>query len=203
MDITIEELNKKNVDDVHQVDGTFSINSKLVLTVKDNKISYTVVDVPEYKKKYKKDDIDYSEYINNPDKVIYLAYINDEIAGQIILRKNWNNYAYIEDISVDKKYRRKGIGKLLILYAKKWAKTKKLAGIMLETQNNNVAGCTLYEKCGFVLGGLDVYLYEGLHPDTDEIALYWYYHLKDDHSIRSQNHINTDKNVNHESHNNC
>jgi streptothricin acetyltransferase len=176
MNIKIEEL-KKNVDDVHQVDGTFSINSKLVLTVKDNIISYTAVDVPAYKKKYKKDDIDYSEYINNPDKTIYLAYINGEIAGQIILRKNWNNYAYIEDIAVDIKYRRKGIGKLLISCAKKWAKKKKLAGIMLETQNNNTAGCTLYKKCGFVLGGLDVYLYTGLHPDTDEIALYWYYHF--------------------------
>jgi streptothricin acetyltransferase len=45
---------------------------------------------------------------------------------------------------------------------------------MLETQNNNVAACRLYESGGFQLAGFDRCLYKGLHPDTDEIALYWY-----------------------------
>lgn len=177
MNIQIEELTAQNVNNVNQVDGEFSINSILVLTAKDNIISYKIVDVPPYTKRYKKEDIDYSTYINNPDKTIYLAYVNRKVTGHIILRKNWNNYAYIEDILVDINYRKRGIGKLLLSHAKKWAKKKKLAGIMLETQNNNVAGCKLYESSGFVLGGLDFYLYKGLHPDTDEVALYWYYHF--------------------------
>jgi ribosomal protein S18 acetylase RimI-like enzyme len=55
-----------------------------------------------------------------------------------------------------------------------WAKTKLLAGIMLETQNNNVAACRFYERCGFKLGGFDRYLYKGISKNTEEIALYWY-----------------------------
>jgi len=55
-----------------------------------------------------------------------------------------------------------------------WAETKQLPGIMLETQNNNVAACRFYERCGFKLGGFDRYLYKGITQSTEEIALYWY-----------------------------
>ena len=59
--------------------------------------------------------------------------------------------------------------------AKKWSQEKKLKGIMLETQNTNVGACKFFEKCDFVLGGFDKYLYQGLQKGTEEIALYWYY----------------------------
>ena len=36
-----------------------------------------------------------------------------------------------------------------------------MPGIMLETQNNNVAACKFYEKCGFVIGGFDFLGYKG------------------------------------------
>ena len=58
--------------------------------------------------------------------------------------------------------------------AVEWAKVKRLPGIMLETQNNNVTACRFYENFGFKLRGFDTYLYKGLTPATDEIALYWY-----------------------------
>ena len=175
--MNVEEVDEKTVKDVNTVDGRFTIDSKLEIQVDNNEIMYSTVKVPQFEKRYKKESIDYSTYIDDPDKTIYLAYIDGTIAGQIILRKNWNKYAYIEDIAVDVKFRKHGIGKALLSCAKKWAKRKNLAGVMLETQNNNVAACRLYEKCGFNLGGFDTYLYKGLKPDTDEIALYWYYIL--------------------------
>ncbi len=172
--IEMKELNKENVKDVNRVNGKFTIDSKLNVELKDNIITYTITDVPQYEKRYKNEDKNYLDYIDDPDRTVYLAYHNNTVAGQIILRKNWNNYAYIEDIAVDAAFRKCGIGKALLSQAIKWARKKGLAGVMLETQNNNVAACTLYEKCGFTLGGFDTYLYKGL-KDTDEIALYWYY----------------------------
>ena len=43
----------------------------------------------------------------------------------------------------------------LLDVAQFWSRKKKLPGIMLETQNNNLAACRLYERCGFVVGGVD------------------------------------------------
>jgi streptothricin acetyltransferase len=63
---------------------------------------------------------------------------------------------------------------MLLVKAVEWAKAGNYPGLMLETQNNNVAGCRLYKSFGFELGGCDRFLYKGLHSSTDEIALYWY-----------------------------
>jgi streptothricin acetyltransferase len=174
MTIAVCELNEQNMRDVNQCDGTFTADSRLILQMDNNVIRYTVDSLPPFQKRYPFEAIDCTSYLANPDKAIYFAYDDNRLAGQVILRKNWNHYAYIEDIVVDIHFRRRGIGRVLMEEAVIWAKGKQLAGIMLETQNNNVAACRFYERCGFVLGGLDRYLYKGISNDTDEIALYWY-----------------------------
>lgn len=172
--MNIEEINPRNVEDVGRCDGEFVIDSKLVLQVEDGEIHYTVTEVPTRKKRYEEDDIDYATYIGDSDKTVFLAYVEGQVAGQIILRRNWNGYAYIEDIAVDVGFRRQGIGRELISRAQRWTRERNLAGIMLETQNTNVRACRFYERCGFRLRGFDAHLYRGIQSDTDEIALYWY-----------------------------
>ncbi len=49
------------------------------------------------------EELAYNEYINKPNQVIYIALLHNQIIGLIVLKKNWNHYAYIEDITVDKK----------------------------------------------------------------------------------------------------
>ncbi len=174
MGITIEEVNRTNIGDIGTCDGEFTIDAKLVLHAENGDISYSLVDVPSTTKRYGEDDVDYATYIDHPDKTVFLAYADGQFAGQITLRKSWNRYACIEDIAVDTRFRRQGIGNELISRAKRWAQQRSLAGLMLETQNNNVNACRFYERCGFHLGGFDTQLYKGINRDTDEIALYWY-----------------------------
>jgi ribosomal protein S18 acetylase RimI-like enzyme len=179
MKITIEELDARNIVDVNQCDAEFIIDAKLVLQLKNNEILYTMKKVPVTTKRYASDRFDFTEYIHNEAKVVFLAYVDGRITGQIILRKNWNRYAYIEDITVDAHFRRAGIGKRLIARATDWAKDHNLMGIMLETQDNNTGACRFYESCGFQLRGFDTYLYKGIDRDTDEIALYWYMYFEE------------------------
>lgn len=175
MHFDIREINEENSGNTNKYKSEFIVESKLDLYMVNNEVKYTIVPVSAYKKVYEEDDIDSSDCIKNKNKTIYFAYVNDEIAGQIILKKYWNNYAYIDDIRVYEKFRKIGIGSALIEKAKNWAKIKNLPGIMLETQHINVNACKLYEKSGFKIGGLDKNLYKGIKKDTDEIALYWYY----------------------------
>ncbi|HSB67171.1 MAG TPA: GNAT family N-acetyltransferase [Anaerolineales bacterium] len=175
MKISVEELNQRNVKDVNVCDGEFVIDSRLVLSFENNELHYSIIQIPATRKRYHIDDIDYTTYIDNINRVAYLAYLEGLTVGQIILRKNWNSYAYIEDITVDVHFRKQGIGKELISWAKQWARDRSLRGIMLETQDNNVAACKFYESCGFQLGGFDTYLYKGIDPTTHEVALFWYF----------------------------
>jgi streptothricin acetyltransferase len=48
-----------------------------------------------------------------------------------------------------------------------------MLGLMLETQDINLAACRFYHRCGFVLGAVDTMLY-GNCRNKDEKALFWY-----------------------------
>jgi len=172
--LTIQPVDETNLHEINRVDGTFTIDSRLVPYTQDGKIDYSIEGVQPHPKGYPAEKFDWNTFIDNPDKAIYLAYMDGQLAGQIILWKNWNGYGYIEDITVDASFRRQGIGRRLIEQAISWAKERGLPGLMLETQDNNVPACRLYEVCGFHLGGFDHELYRAIDPNTDEVALYWY-----------------------------
>ena len=59
-----------------------------------------------------------------------------------------------------------------------WTKNKNLKGIMLETQDVNIAACRFYQKYGFILGGVDTILFSNF-KDHDQKALFWYYKIKE------------------------
>lgn len=174
MNITIREVDSDTVGFIKAGGSSFEVTSKLVLNADNGKISYTIVDVPPYPKQYGAERVDPDSYIASPDRVVFFAWLEDKPIGQIRMQKNWNGYAYIEDIAVDPEYRGEGIGRALMQRAIEWAKAKGFPGIMLETQDNNVAACRLYARCGFELRGFDTHLYKASDPFTDEIALYWY-----------------------------
>ncbi len=159
---------------VNKIDSTFTVDSKLEVTLSENLFSYRSVSVSSYEKTYEYDDIDYSVYLNNKDRIIFFAFENDELAGQIIILKYWNTYAYINDIRVENEFRGKGIGKALMLKAIEWAKMNSCIGVEVETQDVNVRACLFYEKLGFVLGGFNSFRYKSFENEKNEIALNWY-----------------------------
>lgn len=174
MAISIEAMNAHNRHDLNRCDNSFTVDSKLVLHIENGIPSFTIINVPPYTKQYPRSETNDAGYLAQSDRGIFLAYVDRQLAGQIVLFKNWNGYAYLDDLAVDRAFRRQGVGRALMQQALTWAKARHLPGIMLETQNINVAACLFYQRCGFVLGGFDRCLYQGIDPGTEEIALYWY-----------------------------
>ena len=174
MEITIREMDGSTIQSVKKGGSSFEVTAKLVLHANDGNISSTVVEVAPYTKQYGTEEFDVGSYLDDPDKVIFLAFAGNEPIGQVRLRKYWNAYAYIDDIAVEPDYRGEGIGRALLSRAIEWAESRGFPGVMLETQDNNVAACRLYARCGFELRGFDTHLYKGSDPGTDETALYWY-----------------------------
>jgi ribosomal protein S18 acetylase RimI-like enzyme len=178
MEIQIHQMDSQSLHQVDQFNRTSTVNSKLVLHLEDDRLTYSVVSVQPYEKKLSIDAEDYTTFIDNLQKAIFFAYVDGKPVGQIKVVPWWNKFAYIEELTVDAKFRRLGVGRALLTRSIEWAKQQNFPGVTLETQNNNVAACQLYESCGFILGGFDMYLYKGLDHSTDEIALYWYYNFE-------------------------
>lgn len=188
--IIIKRIVEENFVDVDRCDGTFLIDNELELFLQEGVLSFTIRPVNPYTKRYVPEPgRNLSAYVSGQKGAIYLAYIDEKVCGQMIVSRNWNNLAIIEELEVDKDFRRQGVGAGLVAQAILWAKEHNLPGIMLETQSNNVSACLFYQRCGFQLRGFDDSLYKSILMSKEskessslkaEIALYWYYFFDDE-----------------------
>ncbi len=173
MNVKIEQVNSQNKSHVDNFDRKFTVKEKIALSMEDGKLTYSIVPVPPYEKEIPVDEVeDVNSFIDNDEKIIFLAFVDNQLAGQIKMIRWWNGYAYIDDLIVNPQYRGLGVGKSLIAEAVRWSKERRFPGIMLETQDDNVSACKLYQSCGFILGGFDAYTFKNIKPN--EIALFWY-----------------------------
>ena len=170
----IVKINQQNLTDINKANQPFEIIGKIKPIFADGNWTYTeeIYEHP-YIKEYPGAPCDYADYIDNPEKTVFFAYLNAECVGQVILKKDWNRYAFIEDICVVKSARGQGIGTALIQKALEWAKGSSLRGLALETQDNNLLACRFYAKCGFVIGAVNTMLYRNF-DNSDEFAVFWY-----------------------------
>lgn len=172
MDVITYPLDQEHLHLFNQFDRKFSVSSKVALDMSNGKLTWAVTPLERYEKEIPIDEVDPADFVNSKDKVVFLAEADGNLAGQVKLISWWNGYAYIDDLIVNPQFRGHGVGKALMEAAIQWSREKRFPGIMLETQDDNVAACKLYEACGFILGGFDRYTLKNFKPD--ETALFWY-----------------------------
>ncbi len=87
------------------------------------------------------------------DTIIYLAYTNNKAVGFSQLFPSFSSVSMqplyiLNDLYVDKNYRKQGIGVALLNKAKQLCKEKNYKGLALQTEKNNPAQ-HLYESLGW------------------------------------------------------
>ncbi|EJN05638.1 GNAT family N-acetyltransferase [Phyllobacterium sp. YR531] len=175
MAVVLKQLTTELVDDADVIDGSFQVDSCLVLSAVNGNVDFSIAPTEPRIKTYERDDQDdLASYIETDSKLAMIAYEKEKPAGLLLVSENWNGYALIDNIKVDIHHRKAGIGRMLIDAAAGWAKTRGLPGIMLETQDNNVNACLFYQRYGFILRGFDTGIYSAIPATRHETALFWY-----------------------------
>ena len=172
MEIRIRKIDPQESPQTKSFSRKSTAASRLVLGIENEKLVYTVVPVDPYERDVFVEDIDYGFDETGP--TIFFAEADEKLAGRIKMMRWWNRFAYVEDLVVNPEYRGLGIGRKLLECGIQWARENHFPGVMLETQDDNVPACTLYQSSGFVLSGFDRNLYKAMNPATKETALYWY-----------------------------
>jgi ribosomal protein S18 acetylase RimI-like enzyme len=172
MEITIRKIEPNESPQTKFFSRKSQVTSRLVLGMENEKLVYHIVPVEPYDRDYAAEDVDYG--FENDSATVFFAEVDGNLAGRIKMLKWWNQFGYVEDIVVNPEYRGMGLGRKLLERGIQWAHENRYPGVMLETQDNNVPACTLYQNCGFVLGGFDRNVYKAINPNTKETALYWY-----------------------------
>lgn len=171
--ITINPLKNQFINIINDTNESISIIGKILPSFSNGVWSYEeeLYDTPS-EIRFPDDKLNWSAYIDSSEKIVLLAFHEDACIGQIRLVKDWNRFAYIENIAVKKEFRKSGVGHLLLEAAETWAKEQSLIGLSLEAQNDNLIACRFYVKEGFVLGGVDT-LKQFANTKID-LTLYWY-----------------------------
>lgn len=172
-EITIQPLTEQSITIINDTNESFPIIGKILPSFSNGVWSYEeeLYDTPT-EIRFPDDKLDWFAYIDSSEKIVLLAFHEDGCIGQIRLVKDWNRFAYIENIAVRSNFRKTGVGHLLLEAAETWAKEQSLIGLSLEAQNDNLIACRFYVKEGFVLGGVDT-LKQSANPRID-LTLYWY-----------------------------
>ena len=153
---------------------TFTVSGFALAQVGESVERWEISPVEPYSKNYGIDSQEFCDYRDAADSTVLVAWLEDRAVGHVVLSKHWNGFAHVDELAVDISARRNGVARALLDVAQFWSRKQDLPGIMLETQNNNLAACKLYERCGFVVGGVDHMRYRGIDPQTREAAIFWY-----------------------------
>lgn len=158
------------------LDYSFQIEEEAVPPFDGADIARTVTRKP-YLKAYGFDASSLADHLRKPDRAVFVAVSGERPAGFIAVEKSWNNLAAIADFAVDRRVRRRQVGRLLMDAAVAWVRDQRMRGIRLETQSNNLPACRFYASYGFRLGGFDRLLYVAIEGVETETALFWYLFL--------------------------
>jgi GNAT superfamily N-acetyltransferase len=172
MEITIRKIEPHESPQTKNFLRKSLVNSRLVLGIENEKLTYTIIPVEPYEREVQAEDTEYG--FDDAGPTIFFADVEGKLAGRIKMLKWWNQFGYVEDLVVNPEYRGLDIGRKLLERGIQWARENNFPGIMLETQDDNVPACRLYQNCGFVLSGFDRNAYKAINPNTKETALYWY-----------------------------
>jgi len=172
MEITIRKIDGHESPQTNSFSRKSRVKSRLLLGIENEKLVYSIVPVEPYEREVRAEDVEYG--FDDAGPAIFFAEADGKLAGRIKMLKWWNQFGYVEDLVVNPDFRGMGIGRALLERGIQWARENEFPGVMLETQDDNVPACMLYQSCGFVLSGFDRTVYKAINPDTKETALYWY-----------------------------
>jgi len=172
MEITIRKAERHESPQTKSFLRTSLVTSRLVLGIENERLIYTIVPVEPYEREVHAEDTEYG--FDDAGPTVFFAEVDGKLAGRIKMLRWWNQFGYVDDIVVNPEYRGLGIGRKLLERGIQWTRENGFPGVMLETQDDNVPACMLYESCGFVLSGFDKNVYKAINPNTRETALYWY-----------------------------
>lgn len=180
--LTIAPINQESLSCFNQIDNRYLVSEMATVRITRTGFSLDYTPLPKAEwRTYTEDSVFTAEELfKRKDATCLFAFSDNQLVGQAVVVKNWNDLAMVWDLRVDAHMRRKGVGRELLAACEDWAKSQGLQGLMLETQDTNPSACQFYERYGFVLGGVDRMLYGGLPHQIGkpmafrETALFFY-----------------------------
>lgn len=167
----IEQLSEIEYKD-YKLDYDYITKAYYHVSIKKKKDVKITIKRRRFSRKQEKKFTDYlfQKYIEQPqvfgifDRRKLIAVIEGSL-------ESWNNRYRIWNFLVDKKYRRKGYGKMLFMHMIQLAKEQKARALVLECQSCNDPAISFYLNQGLHFMGLDTMSYTNNDIEKKEVRI--------------------------------
>lgn len=124
----------------------------------------------------------YQPYMINP--LAYAVELGERPVGWLMLRRDYGSgRARIDELLVERPYRGRGIGTLLVKTALAAARRDRMRQVIVETQNHNFPAVQFYRAQGFVFTGCDLTCYSNQDLARQQVRLELAHHLGPDSEL--------------------
>lgn len=156
--ISVRRIDEAHAEDARLPNQPFQIWGRMIPGLELGKWSYEV----EKSEQIEEDCFPDEPYdVVNDNATFFGAYDGDVCIGVAVLRKHMFKYLYLDDLKVNRDYRRCGVGGILIEACMHEAEELGMQGVYTIGQANNLSACLFYLKQGFEIGGFDNRGYRG------------------------------------------
>ena len=80
--------------------------------------------ITPYRKCYGIDPDEFASYRGSKDSDIFMAYLDNQPVGHVVVSTNWNGFAHVDELAVVASARRHGVAKSLLDVVKFWSHKK-------------------------------------------------------------------------------
>lgn len=172
--ISVRIIDREHKNDINIPNQPFRLFGLMLPSYNNGKWEHTVINFPPENHTemcFPNENYDYDELSLN--SVFVGAYDGDTCIGLAILQQAMMKYMYLYDLKVNKNYRGRHVGAMLIKKSKEVALENGYRGLYTQGQDNNLAACLFYLKNGFVIGGLDTHVYTGTSQEGKKDILFY------------------------------
>jgi ribosomal protein S18 acetylase RimI-like enzyme len=103
------------------------------------------------------------------DEGFLVAEVDGEVRGYVdVLAHPWQGLGWVTNLTVDRGFRQRGIGRALLRHATQWAHEQGLPKVVVEATTKNYPALCFYQKLGFQFCGYNDHYYT-----NQDIALFF------------------------------
>ncbi|MBQ8639040.1 MAG: GNAT family N-acetyltransferase [Lachnospiraceae bacterium] len=165
--ITIKRIDHEHRADINLKNEPFPLFGLLLPSYSNGKWNYTEIRFPkENHTEMCFPDENYDYDAMSDEHVFIGAYDEERCIGLAILKQDWVKYMYLYDLKVNSDYRGRGVGKMLIEKSLETAAAHGYRGLYTQGQDNNLGACQFYLNCGFQIGGINTFVYNGTSQEN-------------------------------------
>lgn len=172
--ITVKIIDKEHKADINIPNEPFKLFGLMLPSYNNGKWDHTVIAFPQENHTemcFPDENYDYDAM--SEDHIFIGAYDGERCIGLAILKQEWFKYMYLYDLKVNSAYRGKGVGAMLIDKCKEVAVEHGYRGIYTQGQDNNLGACKFYLKCGFQIGGVNTFIYNGTSQENKKDIFFY------------------------------